>query len=265
MSKYEDFNGYRKELRNHIVKRIQSVPNFQFLTAPTHTFGTYEGPRSCLQKDLSGKRLLSIDLVKGNFQSLKYLGNQYVLDTETYDDFIRKFTDLEALIRSKYFRQMIFGFLNPELQKQVQQMMLAHIINTIKASGKDPPIAQLTSDEVVFIIESDADRIAIKSAIRNLPYKYRIEEFRICWIPNKYNEPWYVRYNEKGERIRIMSVHVRYLFQVYNYLEGMENQRKDFWWRERNRLCQLLEPEVFPLPLDQLTGGKDQAVIKKTK
>lgn len=245
-TKYENFGSYRKEVRDLIVKTVQDVKGFSTLKPPTHSYTIYDGPKTYLQEHLSGKCLLSIDLVKGNFQSLKWLGNKYVLGCNTYDEFINTFTDNDALINSKYFRQMVFGLLNPELQRDVQKMMVYHIIDVIK-KVLEVDIVHLTSDEVVFHIQNYAEIELITTTLKNsnLPYQFKIEEFTIHYIKNKYNEPWYVRYNKNNPVPRIMSVHVRYLFQVYNHLCNQPNTTKDFWWRECSRLAQLLEPEQF--------------------
>jgi hypothetical protein len=245
--KHSDFDAFRKNIRNNIVQAIQNVPGFNQIYIPsnlTRNHIVYTGPRSYLEKENCNKRLVSIDLIKGNFNALRTLSPKFVLGCATYEDFIRKFTDEDSLINSKYFRQMVFGLVNPELQKKVQEIFLSRIITEIR-KYKNFPIVHITSDEVVFPIENDADLINIQEITRNLqiPMQFRIKEFSIRHIPNKYNEPWYIRYDENKKRI--MSVHVRYLFQVWNHIHNQPNQKKDLYWRECGRLAVLLEPEVF--------------------
>lgn len=242
----EDLDEYRRKLRNQILGLISSVNGFDQLKpidiASDDDCGEIAvGPKSYMDESNIGKRLLSIDLVCGNYQSLKYLGDQYVLDTANYDELIRKFTDEESLVRSKMFRQMIFGQLKPDVQASVQRKMLNDIIFVIK-KRIDLKIVHLTNDEVIFHINSDSDIDVIKEATRLLTYQFRIKEFTLFKIANGRNEPWFVKDEQNGVH-RILGVHVRYLLQVYNFVYGIENKCKDFWWREQGRLSTLLEPE----------------------
>lgn len=241
----ENFNEYRKDLRNQIIGCLLNVPGFSELQVPTSPL-KYEGPRTYLRDELLGKRLVSIDLIKGNYQSLQSLGKQFVLGTETYEELVRQFTQEEAMVQSKFFRQMVFGHLKPDVQSAVQRRMLERIIEEVERNV-DLTIGHLTNDEVVFVIEGDDDLLKIREAVKKLPYRVRIDEFWIEKIVNSYQDPWYVKHfvNSKNKTRRLMGVHVRYLFQVANFVDGVPNQKKDFWWRERDRLCCLLEPEVL--------------------
>ena len=252
MSKrHEDINEYRKTVRNKITSFISAVKGFENAPLQEYKYPDIKAPRSYLNDENVGKRLLSIDLVKGNYQSLKYLGTQYVLDTDSYEDLIKRFTNEKCLISSKFFRQMVFGLLRPDLQASVQRNMLGSLIETVKKSFPKFELVGLSNDEAVLRIENDSqlDEVAKVLQASNTNVLYRLTLFRIEKIPNTYEDPWYVKYylNQAADKPqkRLMAVHVRYLMQVYNFIEGNENDEKDFWWRERGRLCKLLEPERF--------------------
>jgi len=256
-----NLEDYRRKLRNTITRFIQQVPGFNQLGEMVNPYGPFTGPRTYLSRDNVGKRLVSIDLIQGNFQSLRFLGTKYVLDTSSYDELIHRFTQEPSLTNSKYFRQMVFGLLKPNVQASVQRMMIGHFISHVvkRWSGESVdgesvdtglPIRQLTNDEVVFEISSDADLLKLQDIIRGLPYQYRLEEFSLKWMTNSYDENWFVRIPTtkaavSSSNTRIMGVHVKYLFQVYNHINRIKCTDKDFWWRERGRLCMLLEPEMF--------------------
>ena len=52
-----------------------------------------------------GKRFISIDMKKANFHSLKAFAPDIFDNADTWEDFMRKFTDDEHIIGSKYVRQ----------------------------------------------------------------------------------------------------------------------------------------------------------------
>lgn len=241
----DDLDDFRKKLRNKITSFISSVKGFDQLKPEEYRY-EFSGDRIYLKDENVGKRIVSLDLVKGNYQSLKHLGSQFVLDTENYEDLIRRFTNEKCLVNSKFFRQMVFGLLRPDVQGSVQKNMLGEMIDQVFKQVQEFPIIHLSNDEVMFMIESDQDLENIKNALQDITYQYRVTEFRLEKIPNGYNEPWYVRYyKDSNQPPRLMGIHVRYLMQVSNFIKGVSNTEKDFWWRERGRLCKLLEAESF--------------------
>ena len=258
--RHPDLNEYRKELRNKITQHISGVKGFSDIPIQPYNY-TYTGSRTYLENGNTGKKLVSIDLVKGNYQSLKNVGSEYVLGTQTYEELISKFTDEKCMITSKFFRQMVFGLLRPDLQASVQRNLLGQLIQSV-FKEHEYPIISLSNDEVVLHVTNDADLHKIESILKgsNTTVQYRLSLFRVEKIPNSYGDDWYVKYyidsidrykapvssaSASKNKQRLMGIHVRYLMQVANFIEGNENTEKDFWWRERGRLCKLLEPERF--------------------
>lgn len=261
--RYDDFDSYRKLLRAKIVRTVEAVPGYAALVPIENKYktvgsggGSANGdasggctvyPTSYLRPEIAGKKLISLDLVKGNFQSLKYLGKQYTLGFDKYEDFIKKFTDEPSLINSKYFRQFVMGLLKANVQASVQQMMVSHMIQIVKAMV-NLPVEYVSNDEVMFsyVENTDVARIEAMVAEGKIPYDIRVKLLTINTIDNWHGEPWfYSQMTKPTMQRRILSVHVKYLFQVYNHLEGIANTEKDYLWRECGRLCKLLEPERF--------------------
>lgn len=52
---------------------------------------------------------------------MKYVNPDIVLNAGTYQDFIKKFTDLEYVAESKYTRQIVFGKMNPKRHITVEK------------------------------------------------------------------------------------------------------------------------------------------------
>jgi len=254
---HPNLDEFRRNLVSEIITKIKSMPEYKLVqNVDKSEYKQYPTSHTYLSDQNVGKNLISIDLISGNYQSLKYFGDNLVLGTDNYSDFIKQFTKEPSLIRSKYFRQLVFGLLKPRVFITVQKYMIAHIIDAL-FKKREFPIVNLTNDEVVFEsgktsqeVEADKEFIRQTLAEAQIPYQFRVDDFNIEKIPNFYNEPWYVKYSELQGR-RIMGVHLKYLYQVYNHMEKIPNQPKDFWWRERGRLCCLLDAEKFDPPPTQ--------------
>jgi len=248
-----ELEEYRRQIRNQILSSISHVKGFDELK-PINYKPKFQELRNYLEPVNCNKFLVSVDLRKGNYQAFKQLAPKYVLDTQNYEELIRRFTKEESLVRSKFFRQMIFGQLKPDVQSSVQRKMIEETIEKIfSALGQNKQIVHLSNDEVIFSLEDSKQLELIKQDITSLPYQLRVTPFRLQQIPNFFNEPWFVRTNLdpitlQEQNKKIMGVHVKYLFQVANFLNKEETVEKDLWWSERGRLHALLTREVFEFP-----------------
>lgn len=105
------------------------------------------------------KMFLSIDMKKANFSALRNYSVGIFGGARTWEDFLRKFTDVEHIIQSKYIRQVILGNCNPKRHITYEKHIMACLLSTIlKAYGADPDmliesIEFFSNDEIVFDVE----------------------------------------------------------------------------------------------------------------
>ena len=64
---------------------------------------------------------VSYDMIKANFQALRYANPAIVKDCETYEQFIEKFTDIEYFKHAKQLRQVLFGKLNGKRTSSIEK------------------------------------------------------------------------------------------------------------------------------------------------
>lgn len=97
-----------------------------------------------------GKFFISIDLTKGNFQALNY-ADKGILEADTYDEFISKYTDIYYIAESKYFRQVIFGKMNPSRHITVEKHIIGKVYDLfVREHGESMPLVVYNSDELIF-------------------------------------------------------------------------------------------------------------------
>lgn len=98
------------------------------------------------------KYFISLDLVTANFNSMRFYDPSIFLNCQNWIEFISKFTDIEYYKRSKYFRQIIFGHLNPKKQATITKFISSEICKVI-VNSSDPQRFKLTfysHDELVY-------------------------------------------------------------------------------------------------------------------
>lgn len=75
-----------------------------------------------------GQWFISLDIKKANFTALKHYGGIFD-EFETYEDFIKKFTDNPHFIESKYIREVIFGNCNPKRHITYERYLVDKFLN----------------------------------------------------------------------------------------------------------------------------------------
>jgi len=188
---------------------------------------------SNISKNNNRKQFISIDLVSANFQSLKYISNNLVLNTNNYKDFLTKYFELfisqdnyqidnslvelspillKILAKDKYKRQVLFWNLNPKRQQIISYNNILEITNILlnfNLISKDD-IFLINNDEliidisylydnVVFLNEKTNDIIKITNWFRkilsdNTNLQFKIDAFDLhSIIYNGYNDDWFVK------------------------------------------------------------------------
>lgn len=159
-----------------------------------------------------GTHLISIDLRKANFQAMNYVDKEIMFNSDNYNQFIKKFTDIPLIIDSKYFRQVFFGQLNPSRVFTVETYMVYQILD--------------------FITEF-------------LPFKYEInsinaDEIVLSYDPEEYaknafeNNESVIKLPEVIMEKRGIEVHTEFFFlEGYNFYSNKRN-RKHFTFYAKN-------------------------------
>lgn len=158
----DKFLNYYAETREKIINTILENPAYQkFNNMDMSKFAVKDkinvSSNNIYNYENVNKIFLSVDLKKANFQALKYVDPNIVLNCKTYEDFISKITDLYYIKESKYSRQVIFGCCNPKRHITIEKYIINQIrilldeILQINPNNKDYPLVSMSNDELVYI------------------------------------------------------------------------------------------------------------------
>lgn len=176
------------------------------------------------------KFYISLDIIKANFTSAKFISPELVLKCNTWEDFMRKFTPLEYFIQSKYFRQIVYGNLGIKKILSVQKYMLAELYDKIKdhvqISGK------CASDEL-FIATTENDMIddyqkimlLVNDLPENMKHIWRIAPISVepLGTSNGHIRKTFNNLNNLDDfKIEIRNVNKDFYAQAYKYYIGEE-------------------------------------------
>lgn len=158
LEKYKCEQDYLEEynrVKDAAIKNIKDSDGYKSLNA--EDMGKY----SLKYKDLPGKDIykpsnigklfISIDMRKANFSALKFYDKSIFSNSDTWEEFIERYTENKHIVNSKYIRQVILGNCNPKRQvtyeKYLMGLVLEVLIDELGYSTSD--IAFYSNDEIV--------------------------------------------------------------------------------------------------------------------
>lgn len=158
----ESFEEYRKNIRNQIIDTVTATEAYKkFNTMDMKPYAVdntkYKVSKSVYIEPNIGKLFMSVDLKSANFQSMKYIDKNIMLGAETYEEFMRKFTDIDYFINQKYIRQVIFGQMNPGRHFTIEKYLIYKVMEYIEGMGLEIKPVAIASDEAVYEIHDDDD------------------------------------------------------------------------------------------------------------
>lgn len=189
-----------------------------------------------------GKRYISIDLVKANFQSFMFTVPEIFDGFTDFNSFAKSRGFSDVLLESKISRQVIFGGLSSARQQQVQKYMMEQIIIGLLEEGFDKnDIYSLSSDEL-FFEDKNYDINKIESLAKTLGYQVRVEKFDLV---KPFEKALFVKEGVNGAR-EFKMVSTAMMAEFIKKYEGRPVEDMDlFFYDENKRLSKFIEEGVF--------------------
>ena len=159
LTKYDsamDYFADYSRIKDEASEAVRSTEGFQLFTAyGINDFSIKNKglPVSKIYKPENiGRVFLSIDMKKANFSALLEYRDDIFGGSNTWEEFISRFTDNKHIINSKYIRQVIMGNLNPKRQTAYEKVLMDKLLTDIlhaKVIGKEN-VAAFLADEIIF-------------------------------------------------------------------------------------------------------------------
>ena len=206
------------------------------------------GEHSLYSQETNGKRYVSIDLKKANFQALKFAG---VLDDASYEDFITKYDGDEYIINSKYLRQVIFGKMNPGRTVKVEKYIVSKIHEIVSPVFPEWKLYSFNSDELIYSLDDfypGEDTLnSIVGAVKELlGVEVRAECVEIKKLPivnvNGNGVDTYVRTNINTNESVLKKASTTFFPQIYKLWKGKAIQDEDLYVYFDDQLAKFVEP-----------------------
>ena len=241
----EEYFEYIYSVKRNIIDTLKSTSAFcEFNDPKNKDFSTENGNKPTFAKkdcivpftsksnvyniDNIGKKYISIDLEKANFQVCKKYNKDLVLNSDTYEKLIEKFYNSKYLASSKYLRQIIFGQLAPQRQNSMEKYYTSKILEFLleKKVFRSSDVVIFTHDEIIVETKSllldEFKQIIYDMIYKEFELKTHIDAFSIKRIVNNY----FVK-EIKGGKIEIKGVPAVYRSQILKKYYNMPITKED--------------------------------------
>lgn len=222
-----------------------------------------------------GKNFISIDLKKANFQVLNKIDKNILFNSDTYEEFIGKFTDLSYVKNSKYTRQVIFGKLNPSRHITIEKYYTLKIYELLSDKlelTKDYKITSISNDEVVYevsVMDENSEIEEVASQIETLIKEelglivhveyFKLKGFELCYKSTE--SPKFTFYskvfNNNEGNYKLVSVPLPYYLIIRRLYKGLIPLGKDYHFNYEG--CDCIFNEEFIVK--EITKGNDILVV----
>lgn len=255
----QKFLEYRHSVEDQILGYILNSEAYKAFNGDKSTIPSETpivGSPELYTKEQCGCFFVSYDMIKANFQALRYANPAIVKDCETYEQFIEKFTDIEYFKHAKQLRQVLFGKLNGKrtssIEKYISNLFAKEFSQRLGVYGFTP--YSIKTDEIIFKFNGSEKQFGTMK-VSNEEFKgfrFRVNKFKLVSKDFKRgnsdkNLTAYIKEDYlNGGRRTLHCVPDTYYPQVYKLLNGMEITPSDLKFYYDHELC------TFDYPL-QLT------------
>jgi hypothetical protein len=246
----EDFFGMSEKISRNIKETIKN-------TSAYNAFNSFDSQKQFLTKEKIpqqniyivpniGKNLISVDLEKANFNCLNLFGLKDELKVDSYNEFMRRFTEYDYFLNSKTIRQVIFGDLNPSRQQKVQKYIIDNLCTELLGAGCK--LSSASSDEI--IISSEISVKEVKDILKNVPQEFkffRVESFSFNRIGTENDYFIKTTIQENNEpKLEFKSVPGHFHAQIFKKYYGLEINENDLLFHHEGFMAQFKEPLFAP-------------------
>ena len=245
----QKFLEYRHSVEDQILGYILNSEAYKAFNGDKSTIPSETpivGSPELYTKEQCGCFFVSYDMIKANFQALRYANPAIVKDCESYQEFVEKFTDIDYFKHAKQLRQVLFGKLNGKRTSSIEKYISNQFAKSLakRYEGKFK-LYSIKTDEVIlkFLgIEKEFEDFKVYNEVFS-DFKFRVNKFKLTSRDFKHATSdrtitAYIKedYLNGGKRT-LHCVPDTYYPQVYKLLNGMEITPSDLKFYYDHELC----------------------------
>jgi hypothetical protein len=249
------FLEHRRIVKDKILSKILNSEAYKAMLvdkSPLENYTPIVGSREIYTQEQDGGMFISYDMIKANFQALRYVDPSIVNDCETWEKFVSIFTDIDYIAHAKQVRQEVLGKLNGKrlsaIEKRIANEFAKEYSQRLGTYGFS--VFSIKTDEIIFKFNgSEKEFESFKASDTEFKgFKFRVNKFKLHLrtfkrtfsdkLINVYEKEDYLN----AHRRILKCVPATYYPQVYKLLNGIEINASDRVFAYEHELCEFKTP-----------------------
>lgn len=250
------------DAREKMINDIKDNPKYkEFINCDMGVYGICDELKNAPKGDIYnatnvGKWFISVDLSKANFQAMKYFSKELVLNEDSYDGYVSRYTTSEYMTTSKHTREIVFGQCKAERQITIEKYLLSKFYENLDYNCEYVKVARFNNDEIVFeVLNSNSisdynDRVQYLTNVMDY-FEHKVEEacvkshvevsmnvFKLAAMclhslrTDKFRRLNYILCSAHDENdYKFKCVPLTYHSLVYKLFNGMAVTKDDYYFR----------------------------------
>lgn len=247
------FFEYRNKVANDILSYINNSEAYKEFLADKTVLEDYKpivASRELYTQEQSGHCFISYDMIKANFQALRYANPAIVKDCKTYEEFVGKFTDIDYFAHAKQLRQETFGKLNGKRTAAIEKRVSNEFAKALSERlGDRFTLFSIKTDEIIFKFNGTEEEFK-KLDFANETFDgfdFRVNQFKLTHREFKRHTSdskivAFIKEDFKANRRSLHCVPDTYYPQVYKLLNGIKIDYSDLVFYFDHELSKFLYP-----------------------
>jgi len=250
----QKFLEHRHSVKDQILSHILNSEGYKAMLAdksPLEDCKLVVGANELYTEQQDGGLFLSFDMIKANFQALRYVDPSIVFDCDTWEEFVARFSDVEYLASAKQVRQEVLGKLNGKRLAAIEKYHSNEFAKKLRECYGDwlTPFS-IKTDEIILKFngsEKEFERLNVQNEEFN-GFKFRVNKFKLNMRTFKraFSDKRINIFEKEdfldGHRRNLKCVPATYYPQVYKLLNGMEISDSDLVFTSDHELCKYMKP-----------------------
>ena len=236
----QTFSDEWHRIKNSIVADIDATPEFQeFVASPSYQSPFKVERGNVFNHKYSGSRVISIDLIEANFNSLKFFNPNIVFNCKNFEELVSRYSKLPYYSKVKIFRQVVFEKLHANRQQGIQRKMMDSILSDLFKIYPNLDLRMPSSDEIVIPLsgiqadfENTIKKIVSDHSLNNI---LRVEPYEMLHICDDY---FYQKFD--NGKIRLRNVPSPFYTSFLKKAKGLELSDEDLYFHFEGRLAKFI-------------------------
>jgi len=248
------FLEHRHSVKDQILAHILNSEEYKAMLADSSPLKDYKpivGSNELYTEQQDGCYFISYDMIKANFQALRYINPLIVRCCESWEEFVASFTNVKYLASAKQMRQEVLGKLNGKRLAAIEKYHSNEFAKSLsEMCGDKFTLFSIKTDEIILKFngtEKEFEAFEVVDDTCN-GFKFRANKFKLHMRTFKrpFSDKLINVYEKEdfldGHRRILKGVPAAYYPQVYKLLHGMEINDSDLVYSYEHDLSKFMRP-----------------------